>query len=195
MSILSVNPSATDGYYWINTNLGPRNLYCIMSQGGWMGVTSEISPQINNLNTSSSWETNNNRLQSGNLQILNVSVIESGCTTPTYYQLQSPSFVGINYTKTMLLIQRISTIGQCSNISGGGSRGYYTGPEYTGTYTSSAMCTWGDGNFVNTCCGAQNMVGLKPYWVIFGNGVNHDLKYEVRCAGCFGQHYHMWFVI
>jgi hypothetical protein len=194
-AILSVNPSATDGYYWINTSLGPRQLYCIMSQGGWMGVTSEISPQINNLSTTTTWETNTNRrLQSGNSQILNVSLVEAACSTPTHYQLQSPNSVGISYTQTMLLIQRITTIGQCSSISGVVANGYYSGPEYSGTYTSNGMCLWGDGIFANDCCSAQNVSGLQPYWVMFGSGANQSLRYEVRCAGGSGQHYHMWFV-
>jgi hypothetical protein len=193
--ILSANPSATDGYYWINTSLGPRQLYCIMSLGGWMGVTSEISPQINNLSTTTTWETNTNRrLQSGNSQILNVSLVEAACNTPTHYQLQSPNSVGISYTQTMLLIQRITTIGQCSSISGVVANGYYSGPEYSGTYTSNGMCLWGDGIFANACCSAQNVSGLQPYWVMFGSGANQSLRYEVRCAGGSGQHYHMWFV-
>ena len=194
-AILSANPSATDGYYWINTSLGPRQLYCIMSQGGWMGVTSELSPQIANLGSSASWETNTNRrLQSTNSQVLNVTVQEGDCGSPKYYQLRSPSVNGLNHSQTMLLIQRISTIGQCSYITDTVSNGYYTGPEYTGTYTSSAMCTWGDGNFANTCCGAQNMTGLKTYWVLIGSGTNSSLTYQVQCAGGSGQHYHMWFV-
>jgi hypothetical protein len=192
-AILAVNPSATDGYYWINTNLGPRQLYCIMSLGGWMGVTSEISPQTSNLSTTSTWETNTNRrLQSANSQILNVTVQESGCGSPTYYQLQSPSSVGINYTQTMLLIQRVSTIGQCSDITGGTVKAYYTGPEYTGTYTSNGMCLWSDGIFANGS--AQDMTGLKLYWVMLSSGTNQSLRYQVQCAGGSGQHYHMWFV-
>jgi hypothetical protein len=160
-----------------------------------MGVTSELSPQIANLGSSASWETNTNRrLQSVNSQVLNVTVQEGDCGSPKYYQLRSPSANGINHTQTMLLIQRISTIGQCSYITDTVSNGYYTGPEYTGTYTSSAMCTWGDGNFANACCGAQNMSGLKTYWVLIGSGTNSSLTYQVQCAGGSGQHYHMWFV-
>jgi hypothetical protein len=194
-AILSANPSATDGYYWINTSLGTRQLYCIMSQGGWMGVTSELSPQIANLGSTASWETNTNRrLQSANSQVLNVTVQEGDCGSPKYYQLRSPSVNGLNHSQTMLLIQRISTIGQCSYITDTVSNGYYTGPEYTGSYTSAAMCTWGDGNFANACCGAQNMTGLKTYWVLIGNGTNSSLTYQVQCAGGSGQHYHMWFV-
>jgi hypothetical protein len=125
---------------------------------------------------------------------LNVTVQEGDCGSPKYYQLRSPSVNGINYTQTMLLIQRVTTIGQCSYITDTVSNGYYTGPEYTGTYTSSGMCTWGDGNFANACCDAQNMTGLKTYWVLIGNGTNPSLTYQVQCAGGSGQHYHMWFV-
>jgi hypothetical protein len=194
-AILLVNPSATDGYYWINTNLGPKKLYCIMSQGGWMGVTSEISPQISNLSTSASWESNSlGRLQGSNSQILNVLVQEGNCGAPTHYQLQNPNTVGISYTQTMLLIQRVSTIGQCSEISNGGANGWYNGPTYLGTYTSYGMCNWGDYVFANNCCDAQNVVNLKTYWVMFGNGTNPNLRYQVQCAGGSGQHYHMWFI-
>ena len=195
-AILSDNPSAPDGYYWINTTLGPRQLYCIMSLGGWMGITSEISPQIANLSTSASWESNTSgRLQSANPQILNVTVQEGNCGEPTYYSLRKPSDVGISYTQTMLLIERITTIGQCSYITNTTANGWYNGPVYSGSYTSNGMCLWGDGVFANACCGAQNMTNLKPYWVIFGGGgSNFDLTYQVQCAGGTGQHYHMWFV-
>ena len=93
-----------------------------------------------------------------------------------------------------MLMERVSTIGQCSGIIGQTDAGYYTGPIYNGSFTSSGMCTWGDGNFVGGCCGAQNMSGLKLYWVLFGSGTNPDLKYKVECAGGSGQHYHMWFI-
>jgi len=196
VAILASNPSAPDGYYWINVpNLGVRRIYCLMSQGGWMGMTSEICPQTSNLSTTASWETNTQaKLQGSNSSILNVTVQESGCGSPTYYQLQNPSVSGLSYTESMLLIERVSTIGQCSAISSGNGNGFYEGPEYTGSYTSAGMCTWGDGNFANTCCGAQNMTGLKRYWIMFGSGSNPSLYYQVQCAGGSGQHYHMWFI-
>jgi hypothetical protein len=194
-AILSANPTAPDGYYWINTNLGARKLYCLMSLGGWMGMTSELCPQTSNLSTSASWETNTSgRLQRSNTSILNVTVVESGCGSPTYYQLQNPSTRGLNYTQSMLLMQRVSTIGQCSSITNGSDMGYYTGPEYTGSYTSYGMCTWGDGNFANACCGNTFTSNLKAYWVLLGSGTNPSLYYQVQCASGSGQHYHMWFI-
>ena len=195
-AILAANPSAPDGYYWINTNLGARNLYCIMSQGGWMGMTSELCPQSSNVLTSASWEANTSgRLQSSNNSILNLSVVEVGCGVSSYYQLQNPSTSGLNYTQSMLLMQRVSTIGQCSAIANGSIRGYYTGPEYTGSYTSYGMCTWGDGNFANGTNDPQNMANLKRYWVMLGSGTNPSLYYSVQCgSGGTGQHYHMWFI-
>ena len=194
-AILAANPSAPDGYYWINTNLGARNLYCIMSQGGWMGMTSELCPQSANVSTSASWETNTSgRLQSSNTSILNVSVVETGCGGTSYYQLQSPSTRDLSYTQSMLLMQRISTIGQCSAIANGSNSGYYTGPEYTGSYTSYGMCTWGDGNFANACCDNAFTSNLKAYWVLLGSGTNPSLYYQVQCASGSGQHYHMWFI-
>jgi hypothetical protein len=194
-AILAVNPQAPDGYYWINTNLGPRRLYCLMSQGGWMGMTSELCPQSSNVSTSASWETNTSgRLQASNTSILNVNVVETGCGGTSNYQLQNPSTRGLSYTQTMLLIQRVSTIGQCSAISNGSNSGYYTGPEYNGSYTNYGMCNWADSTFANACCDAQNMTGLKPYWVMLGSGTNPSLYYQVQCAGGSGQHYHMWFI-
>jgi hypothetical protein len=166
--------------------------------GGWMGVTSDMCPQISNSNTSASWETNSSgKLQKNNPQILNVSVVETGCGggfTTSQYTLKNPSDYGFSYTNTFMLMERVSTIGQCSGIIGQTDAGYYSGPIYSGTYTSSGMCTWGDGNFANACCGAQNMSGLKTYWIQLASGTNPDLKYKVECAGGSGQHYHMWFI-
>jgi hypothetical protein len=195
VAILAANSSAPDGYYWINTNLGVRRLYCLMSLGGWMGMTSELCPQTSNVGTSAAWETNTSgRLQRSNASILNVSVVETGCGGTSYYQLQSPSTRGLSYTQSMLLMQRISTIGQCSAITNGSNSGYYTGPEYTGSYTASGMCTWGDGNFANACCDNAITSNLKAYWVLLGSGTNPSLYYQVQCAGGSGQHYHMWFI-
>jgi hypothetical protein len=37
--ILALNPSAANGAYWLNVpNIGPRQIYCDMSNGGWMLV-------------------------------------------------------------------------------------------------------------------------------------------------------------
>jgi hypothetical protein len=193
-------PGLPNGNYWINVgSLGPQLVYCILDAavggGGWMGITSTICPQINNVSTSSSWETNSsNRLYSNNSSILNVSVVETGCGGTSFYELESPSVYGMSYTKTMLLMERISTIGQCSQVTGGSDQGWFVGPEFDGIYNSQGMCTWGDGIFANPCCGAQNMTGLKPYWVLFGSGVNPNLNYSVQCAGGSGTHYHMWFI-
>jgi hypothetical protein len=202
-AIMSANPGVADGYYYIKFGtFGVKRVYCVMNTGvhggGWMGVTSDMCPQTSNLRSSASWETNSsNRLQSSNLQILNVSVSEYDCGggfTQSQYTLKNPNDYGFSYTNTMMLMERVSTIGQCSGIIGQTDAGFYTGPIYGGSFTSSGMCTWGDGNFANGCCGAQNMSGLKPYWVLFGSGTNPDLKYKVECAGGSGQHYHMWFI-
>jgi hypothetical protein len=202
-AIMSANPGVADGYYYIKFGtFGVKRVYCIMNTavngGGWMGVTSDMCPQTLTSNTSASWETNSSkRLQGDNSQILNASVVETGCgggfTTSTY-KLKNPNDYGYSFTNTMMLMQRVSTIGQCSAIIGGTDSGYYSGPVYNGSYTSSGMCTWGDYNFANDCCGAQNMSGLKTWWVLFGSGTNPDLQYKVECAGGSGQHYHMWFI-
>ena len=195
--IMSANPEAESGTYWINTNLGPQLLYCILDPavqgGGWMGVNENIAPYTGNVATTAVWEDNNNYLESSNTSVLNVTIQEIGCSGTSYYQLGNPSDQGINYSSTMMLMYRVSTLGQCSSI-GGGTTGYYDGQNFTGNYTSAGMCTWNDGNFANECCGAQNMTGLKPYWVMFTNGTNKDLEYSTRCAGGNGTHYHMWFV-
>jgi hypothetical protein len=201
-AIIAANPDAADGYYYIKFGtFGVKRVYCIMNTGinggGWMGVTSDMCPQVWNSNTSAAWESNSTRLQKNNSQILNVNVVETGCGggwSVSSYRLKNPNDYGFSYTNTMMLMERVSTIGQCSGIIGQTDAGYYSGPVYAGTYTSSGMCTWGDGNFANACCGAQNMSGLKPYWVSFGAGTNPDLQYKVECAGGSGQHYHMWFI-
>ena len=202
-AIISANSEASDGFYYIKFGtFGVKRVYCIMNTGihggGWMGVTSDMCPQISNSNTSASWETNSSgKLQKNNPQILNVSVVETGCGggfTTSQYTLKNPSDYGFSYTNTFMLMERVSTIGQCSGIIGQTDAGYYSGPIYSGTYTSSGMCTWGDGNFANACCGAQNMSGLKTYWIQLASGTNPDLKYKVECAGGSGQHYHMWFI-
>ena len=197
LDIMEANPEAKDGNYWINTDLGPQLLYCILDPtiqgGGWMGVNENIAPYTGNVATTAVWEDNNNYLESSNTSVLNVTIQEIGCSGTSYYQLGNPSDQGINYSSTMMLMYRVSTLGQCSSI-GGGTTGYYDGQNFIGNYTSAGMCTWNDGNFANACCGAQNMTGLKPYWVMFTNGTNKDLEYSTRCAGGIGTHYHMWFV-
>lgn len=199
--IINRFPQAKDGFYWINfESIGPQFVYCILNPningGGWMSLNSIISPQISqNHGTNATWETNTeSRLMGKNFNILKVNVEERNCGDPSFYELKSPSVHGISYTETMLLMERISTIGQCSAITDQTDAGWYTGPAYSGSYTSSGMCTWGDGVFANNCCGAQNMTGLKPYWVILGSGTNPSLRYSVQCAGGTGIHYHMWFV-
>lgn len=193
-------PTLPNGNYWIDFDgIGPQLVYCILDSavegGGWVAVNSTISPQVENVSTTSSWETNSSsRLIANNTGILNVSIVEVNCGVTSYYQLQSPSVFGFQYTNTMLLMERITTIGQCSAISNGFKSAWYNGPEFSGSYTENGMCLWGDGVFANPCCGAQNMTGLKPYWVIFGSGTNPLLRYSVTCGGGTGQHYHMWFV-
>ena len=202
-AIISANPDASDGFYYIKFGtFGIKRVYCIMNTaingGGWMGVKSDMCPQTSNSRSSATWETNSSgRLQKNNSQILNVSISEYDCGggfTASQYTLKNLNDYGYSYTNTMMLMERVSTIGQCSGIIGQTDAGYYSGPIYNGTFTSSGMCTWGDGNFANACCGAQNMSGLKLYWVLFGSGTNPDLKYKVECAGGSGQHYHMWFI-
>jgi hypothetical protein len=199
--ILQRFPNAKDGFYWINfDNIGPQHVYCILNPsvngGGWMSLNSIISPQIDKkYNMNSTWIRNReNRLIGKNYNILDVNVDERGCNDPSHYELQSPSVNGLMYTQTMLLIERVSTIGQCSTITGNSSNGWYDGPDYDGVFNSFGMCNWGNGIFSNACCDAQNMTDLKKYWVIFGSGNNHSLRYSVSCAGGSGKHFHMWFV-
>jgi hypothetical protein len=200
-AIMSANSDAKDGFYYIKFGtFGVKRVYCIMNSsingGGWMGVTSDMCPQVDNSQTSITWESNtsSNKLQKGNPQILNVSLVETGCGGTSFYKLKNPNDYGFSYTSTMLLMERVTTIGQCSGISGGGSSGWYSGPIYSGSFTAAGMCTWDDLVFANNCCGAQNMSGLKTWWVMFGGGTNPDLRYKVECAGGTGQHYHMWFI-
>ena len=93
-----------------------------------------------------------------------------------------------------MLMERINTLGQCSRTTNNYFSGWYYGPTYRGTATSAGMCTWGDAaGFANACCGAQNMSGLKVWWIIKG-GSSDRINYSVRCAGGSGTHYHQWFI-
>ena len=192
--IMDNNPEAKDGNYWINTDLGPQLLYCILDPtiqgGGWMGVNENIAPYTGNVATTAVWEDNNNYLESSNTSVLNVTIQEIGCSGTSYYQLGNPSDHGVDYNEVMMLMYRVSTIGQCSRIGGGTA--YYEGPKYTGDHTSSGMCTWNNGIFANGS--SSDMTGLKKYWVLFASGANRDLEYSTRCASGTGTHYHMWFV-
>jgi hypothetical protein len=198
--IMAANSSATDGFYYIGFGtFGVKRVYCIMNSeidgGGWMGVTSDMCPQVENNSTSAAWETNSSsKLQTFNPQILNVSVTEAGCGGSSFYRLKNLNDYGFSYTNSMLLMERVSIIGQCAGITGGGGTGWYSGPVYAGSYTGAGMCTWGDGIFANACCSSTNMSGLKAWWVMFGSGTNPELRYKVECGGGSGQHYHMWFV-
>lgn len=193
-------PGAPNGKYWIDfKSIGPQQVYCFMDKningGGWMALNSTIAPVELNVISSAAWETNTaKRIEPDVSNILNVTVVETGCGGGSYYELRNPSTIGISYTESMLLIQRISTLGQCSSITGGGTSGYYVTTGYKGSYASYGMCNWGDGIFANPCCNAQNISGLQNNWVMFGSGTNPGLRYGVACAGGTGQHYHMWFI-
>lgn len=192
--IMDNNPEAESGTYWINTNLGPQLLYCILDPtvqgGGWMGVNENIAPYSGNVATTAVWEENGENLEVGNPSVLNVTVQEIGCGGTSYYQLGNPSDYGVDYTQIMMLMYRVSTIGQCSRI--GGSSAYYEGPKYKGDHTSSGMCTWNNGIFANG--NNSDMSGLERYWVLNASGANRDLEYSTRCASGTGTHYHMWFI-
>lgn len=195
--ILTQNPNAQNGYYYIKSNLGPLPLYCIMNSsvdgGGWMAVNSTLSPLTSNTNTSATWTSNSTGLLYGDQsEYLDVSVVEVGCGGTSFYFLRNPNDNGISYTDTMLLMERETTIGQCSAVSSQVDAGYYSGPVYSGTFTSYGMCRWSDGIFANGS--AQAMSGLAPHWVIFGSGTNPDLRYQVQCASGTGTHNHMWFI-
>ena len=202
-------PAAKDGYYWIDFDtIGPQFVYCIMDKningGGWMALTPTISPQINNISTSSTWIKNTDgRLNSGNPNLLIVDIVGADCSTESFYQLKSPSDYGINYTTTMLLMERISTIGQCSETNEFGTypiAGYFDGPVYSGSYTGNGTCTWGDGKWAGPYPNTS-VTGLKNYWILLSQGydtnANPPIRYGTRCSSAtsdLGQHYHMWFV-
>ena len=200
-------PNVEDGYYWIDfQSIGPQLVYCIMnsnvSGGGWMSVNSTISPQISNTLTSSSWQQNSsNRLISQNNSILQVNISEVGCTGVSFYRLKSPFDWGVSYTETMLLMQRVNILGQCTEITGGTIAGWFEGPEFNGSYTTNGVCLWGGGiwasdtNIQNsTIMTNNNGSSVKLFWVFFGSGNNPSLNYSVRCGNGSGVHYHMWFV-
>lgn len=191
-------PNSPNQAYWVQSIIGPIQTYIITNSafdgGGWMSLTPQTSPQIDNVLTSSSWETNSsNRLEASCPHILNVNIVETSCVGTSYYELKSPALIGWKYNKAIMLMERINTIGQCSRVPNDYFAGWYNGPLYRGVATTAGMCTWGDGNFANACCGAQNLTGLKIWWVIKA-GTNDRINYSVRCAGGSGTHYHQWFV-
>ncbi len=191
-------PNSSDGIYWVQSTIGPVQTYIITNPsfdgGGWMSLTPDLNPQIGNVSTTSSWETNTSgRLEANCPYILNATVVETSCGGTSYYELKPPSLVGWKYNKAILLMERVTTIGQCSRVVNNYFAGWYNGPLYRGVATSAGMCTWADGNFANACCGAQNMTNLKVWWIIKG-GSTDRLNYSVRCAGGSGTHYHQWFV-
>ncbi len=188
--------------YWIKVpTLGPRQLYCIMETaaegGGWMSVTSEISPVTSQSISSASWISNTSSylLEPLNPSVLNVNVIGSDCGVNSTYTIRSPSEIGFNYTQSMLLMRRVNTIGQCSSINSESTRGYYTTTNYKGIRTTHPTCLWGDGVWANACCNSQNMTNLRTHWFFRGSATNPSLIYASICgSGGNGTHYHMWFI-
>lgn len=201
-------PYSVDGYYWIKTNIGPVQIYCIMRSevqgGGWMGLNEIIAPISIYANTTPKWTNNlSSTLEAENRSVIDVSITGTGtCSrSVTYYTLQSPSVVGINYTNVILLMHRVTTIGQCSAITINGGTGvdagWYPGSRYTGVYTSASTCTWDaspGGVWSQPCCATGMTTTQKSYWILRATGANMPINWDQACANDSGQHIHMWFV-
>lgn len=198
-SIKTNTGTVQDGFYWVTISGTPTKVFCLMDNkfdsGGWMAVTSTISPQTSNAIASAAWESNAGaRLDNRVTQILNVSIVGVNCGGNSFYLLRNPSAVGVSYSESLLLMERVSTIGQCSAITAGVFSGWFSGPLWAGAANSSGACLWDNGVWANVCCDSNNMANLKKYWAFKSLGTNPDLRYNTQCGGDNGQHYHMWFV-
>lgn len=205
--IKSDYPYSVDGYYWIRTNIGPVQIYCIMRSevhgGGWMGLNEIIAPISIYANTTPKWTNNiSATLEAENRSVIDLSMTGTGTCNRgvTYYTLQSPSVVGINYTNVMFLMHRVTTIGQCTaitNLGGTGTdAGWYPGSRYTGVYNSYSTCTWDSpsGPWSQPCCATGMTTTQKPFWVLRATGTNMPINWDQACGSDSGQHIHMWFV-
>lgn len=196
-------PSSPDGVYWIERqNNTPIQVYCDMTRdgGGWMLINASNSTLSVNKGTAS-W----------NGDLLTSRFGEGGCSSTfaatVNYTLNNIPFA--SWGEVRLLMRRISTIGQCSNIVRFAGTETFTGfyetsanndaaiEQYSGTATatSNATCLWGDGRWANACCSSTNMSGLKPFWVFMASGDNLAPQYSTTCGGgTQGDHTHKWYV-
>ena len=123
----------------------------------------------------------------------------------SYYMIQGPNRLELYYSQYMVLIERVSSISQCSQIYDhsltppqAGYSGYYTGHNYNGISTENCMCCWSERNGGLNCapsfgCALQ---GGKVYWIQTALSMSNleDFYFGYKCGLCAGQQYHMWFI-
>lgn len=189
LAIKALTGTTTDGYYWVKQRNGtPVQVYCIMQNidgGGWMRLNSSTA-SWSHTNGSSSW--------SGETRIVNFTQNVPNCAGATQYTMTNT----LNFTEYRLLLQRITSIGQCSGWTNQTDSGYYDqAVPYNGTYTSYGMCNWGDGIFAKGCCDPSlGGPSQRYYWVIKGSSgtSNYSIVHSLNCTSESGQRYEVWWV-
>jgi hypothetical protein len=169
--------------YWIypsgSTGL---NVYCDMTTdgGGWTKLNSNfVSISVNK--GTATWNGDN----------INGTCSGTNCGVNTRQYTLTAS--NISYSNSYTLLQRSTTVQQCSAVGNATSVGWYN-PPYTGAYNNAGTCTWSDGVWANTT--ETDMTNLKLNWVFKSSGTNFALTYDTQCsdAGDNGAFVMQWFV-
>jgi len=129
--ILSVDPSATDGVYWIKGSGAARQVYCDMTNGGYMLVAKINSGDSN-------WHWNSGYWTSGG------TFSESNCQTLTTGQ-SGKHYLWNEFTATKLKLQMLGTSDAVVVTIPGGARTLYTmfnsGANQSATIDSGSILT------------------------------------------------------
>lgn len=180
LAIKALTGTNTDGNYWIKDNNGvARQLYCIMSVGGggWMRMNANTVNTFNIINGSGSWN--------GDIRNFNFYNNDGSCDRSAHRQYNI-SFK-YPYTEMIVIYTRVSSVGQCMLWTGQTDCGYYTTASYTGAYTSSGMCTWGDSIWAYGT-GNLSISGLQNKWVVKVSGLNgFSTEAQMACAAESGS--------
>lgn len=189
LAIKALTGTTTDGFYWIKDRSGtPVQVYCIMQNiegGGWMRLEGSLA-SWSHTRGSSSW--------SGSIRVVNFTQNDGGCAGAAQYTMTNT----LNFTEYRLLLQRITSIGQCSGWTNQTSSGYFdSNVPYNGTSVDYGMCNWGDGIFAKGCCDPSlGGPSQRYYWVIKGSSAtsNYAISHSLACTAESGQRYETWWV-
>lgn len=166
-------PDAPDGTYRIQPDGDPNtyDVYCNMQGwggGGWMRANSSIFTLTPN-STSPTW-ISGDRIEDNNRA--------SGCGgNKVQWTLTSPK---VDYTDVRLLLERTTTILQCSAVTAGQTFGGWYDTPYNDQENSYGMCGWSD-----TLWGTTTNIGgsQKKYWVMKASGSNKfTFGYQTQCS-------------